>query len=141
MSRNLPNQVLIIIIVLILILGLASAFYLQSIFYPKALGVADFKNGPVTSTPASLTLEITSPDDNLLTFDESLIVGGKTLPKVQILVSTDTADSVVSAKTDGSFSADLALTSGVNEISIIVFDETGDQRELKRTVYYSKEKI
>lgn len=99
------------------------------------------QNGPVTTIPASLTLEVSSPDDDLLTFNPAVIITGKTLPKLNVLVTTETQDLVVESKSDSSFSADLALTDGVNEITIAVFDESGNTREIKRTVYYSKEKI
>src|SRR3989344_3113061 len=143
MSKKLSNKTFIISQLLILILGLAFIFGLNYLMNPasKATKSTTLSDGPVTSTPASLTLEVGSPDDELLVFNSNLIINGKTLPKLNILISSETEDLVVMSKSDGNFTADLTLATGVNEISIVVFDDKGDRREIKRTVYYSKEKI
>jgi len=138
LGMKLPGKTFTISALLILILGLAIIFGLS--YYlnlPKPKGIS-FK--PVTSAPASLTLELNSPDDDLLVFTSSVVVSGKTSPKLPVLVTTASEDLVIEAKADGSFSTDLTLTPGINEITIVTF-ENGEQRELKRTVYYSKEKV
>jgi len=143
MNKQLSNKTFVISQLLILILGLAFIFGLNYLMNPisKAAKSTSLSEGPVTSTPASLTLEVGSPDDELLVFNSNLIINGKTLPKLNVLISSDTEDLVVVSKSDGSFTADLTLSPGVNEISIVVFDDKGDQREIRRTIYYSKEKI
>ena len=141
LTMRLSATTFIISQVLILILGLGAIFGYNLLLNPGAQKPNSFARGPVTNAPASLTLEVTNPDDNLLTFNSSLIITGKTLPKLDILVTTDEEDLVVESKSDGTFSADLNLKLGVNEITIAVFDEVGNTREIKRTVYYSKEKI
>lgn len=104
---------------------------------PKEL----FVNGPVTTTPKSLILNLDQPDENALTFQSSVVVSGQTMPSVDILISTDTDDKVIKSKPDGSFSTVLNLDEGENRISVIVFDSTGDSREQDRTVFYSKEQL
>ena len=143
MNKQLSNKTFVISQLLILILGLAFIFGLNYLMNPisKAAKSTSLSEGPVTSTPASLTLEVGSPDDELLVFNSNLIINGKTLQKLNVLISSDTEDLVVVSKSDGSFTADLTLSPGVNEISIVVFDDKGDQREIRRTIYYSKEKI
>ena len=138
---RLSTTTFIISQVLILILGIGSIFGYNLLLNPKEQKPNSFAKGPVTNTPASLTLEITDPDDELLTFNSSLIITGKTLPKLDVLVTAEDEDLVVESKSDGTFSADLNLKLGVNEITIASFDEAGNTREIKRTVYYSKEKI
>jgi hypothetical protein len=100
-----------------------------------------FKNGPITSEPASLTLEVSSPDDDTLSFDPSIVISGKTAPSSSVLISSFSHDTAIEAKNDGSFSTLLDLAEGVNDIKIYVFDKNGDQREISRSVFYSKEKI
>lgn len=100
-----------------------------------------FYKGPVTTNPKSFTLDLTQPSDDLLTFDEQILVSGKTSPQMQVLISTDTYDLVIESKPDGTFSQSLDLEEGVNNLSVVVFDHKGDTREENRTIYYSKEKI
>lgn len=104
---------------------------------PKAL----FLNGPVTTLPKSLRLDLDQPDQDTLSFSSSIIVSGKTGPQKDILISTDTNDLVIQSKIDGSFSTVLNLDEDINRITVAVFDSTGDSRIAQRTVYYSKEKI
>lgn len=143
MSKSLSTKSFIVSQLLILILGLAFIFGLNYLMNPvgKVAKSDSFSDGPVTSAPASLTLEVGSPDDELLVFNSNLIINGKTLPKLNVLISSEAEDLVVISKSDGSFTADLTLAIGVNEINIVVFDDKGNQKEIRRTVYYSKEKI
>lgn len=104
---------------------------------PKEL----FLNGPVTTLPKSLRLDLDQPDQDTLSFSGSIIVSGKTGPKKDVLISTETNDLVIQSKVDGSFSTVLNLDEGVNNITVAVFDTTGDSRVAQRTVYFSKEKI
>lgn len=97
--------------------------------------------GPVTTAPILLTLEVTTPDDNLLVFDSSYLITGKTSPRTMVLISSETEDKVVSAKTDGAFSINFPLVEGPNKITITAFDQKGEERSLERLVYFSKEKI
>lgn len=97
--------------------------------------------GPVTVLPKSLRIDLGTPDDNLLTFQSSLIVSGSTLPNLLVLISTQSQDSVVESKKDGSFSTVIKLEEGVNNLTVVVFDGSGDSRSMERTIYYSKEKI
>jgi len=110
-----------------------------SIQYQKPKNL--FLYGPVTTLPKSLLLDLGSPDQDTLSFSSSIIVSGKTGPKKDVLISTDTNDLVIQSKPDGSFSTVLDLDEGVNRIIVAVFDSIGDSRVAKRTVYFSKEKI
>ncbi|MCL4365997.1 hypothetical protein M1437_02105, partial [Patescibacteria group bacterium] len=100
-----------------------------------------FLNGPITTLPKSLRLDLDQPDQDVLSFSSSIIVSGTTGPSKDVLISTDTNDFVIQSKTDGSFSTVLNLDEGINRIAVAVFDSTGDSRAAERTVYFSKEKI
>ena len=97
--------------------------------------------GPVTREPSSLILELNTPDDNLLTFDSSLLISGKTQGNTEVLITSLDLDLVTKSRPDGNFSATFSLTEGLNEIKIIPVNTKGEQKEIDRTIYYSKEKI
>lgn len=119
---------------------MASLYYYLNVRYqpssnPYSLGL------PVTSAPKSLRLDLDQPDDDLLTFTKQVIVSGQTGPGMDILISSESYDLVIKSSPEGKFSTIFDLSEGVNEISVVVFDATGDTRSAERTVYYSEEKI
>lgn len=100
-----------------------------------------FEAGPVTTAPKSLLLSLDQPEDNVLSFESSILISGKTSPSKEILLTTSSEDKVIKSKADGSFSDDVNLVEGENKISVVVFDDRGDSRSTERTVYFSKERI
>lgn len=130
------TQFLILISALAFLAGL---FYVLNIQYKKPS--TPFSNGPVTTKPSSFTLDLSQPSDQTLSFNSSILVSGRTLPKIHVLISTETSDDVVQSKADGTFSYTLDLIEGVNSLEVTAFDPSGDFRSVSRTIYYSKEKI
>ena len=146
MTKKLSFKAFVISQVLILITGL---LFVGGLYYmvnssslpgqPKISTLGS--GGPVTKEPASLTLDLTTPDEDSLVFKDSIEFSGKTSPDSQVLITRVDFDVILESKNDGTFSGDFDLEEGVNEIRVVVFDQNGDQKELERTVYYSKEKI
>ncbi len=142
LNKKIPTKHFIFSQILILIIGvafLAGLYYILNIQYHHSTN--PFLNGPVTTLPKSLRLSLDQPDDDSLTFQNSVIVSGQTAPAKDILIFTDSQNMMIQSKKDGSFSTVLNLDEGVNKITTVVFDATGDSRSLERTVYYSKEKL
>lgn len=142
LTKKLSHKQFIVSHLLVLVVGLTflfGLFYILNIQYQKSNN--PFLNGPVTTLPKTLRLDLDHPDDMSLTFESSILVSGKTIPARQVLIFTDSQDLVLTPKNDGSFSVSLNLTEGENRIVAVVFDATGDSRSSERTVFYSKEKI
>ncbi|TSC86873.1 MAG: Uncharacterized protein G01um10147_748 [Microgenomates group bacterium Gr01-1014_7] len=130
------SQILILIVGLALLAGL---YYILNIQYQKPN--KPFSNGPVTTPPKTLRLDLDNPDDDFLSFQSSVIVSGQTGPLKDVLIFTDSQNLIIESKKDGSFSTVLILNEGENKVTAVVFDTTGDSRLVERTVYYSKEKL
>ena len=142
LNKKLTTKQFILSHILILITGLiilAGFYYILNIQYQK--GDRPFLNGPVTTLPKSLRLDLDEPDDNTLFFQVTILVSGKTGPLKEVLISTDSQDLVIKSKKDGSFSTEINLDEGENTVTAVVFDSDGDSKSLERTVYYSKEKL
>lgn len=143
MRKKLSGTTFTIFSASILTLGfifIAVLFYITNIQY-QAPKIYSKYPGPVTVPPKSLRIDLERPDDNSLSFDQSIIVSGRTGPNLDVLVTSDSSDLVIKSKPDGNFSAIINLDEGVNNITVSAFDTTGDNRSVQRTVYYSKEKI
>ena len=142
LNKKLTTKQFIISQLLLLLVGaviLGGIYYILNIQYYK--DNKPFLNGPVTTLPKSLRLDLDQPDDNTLFFQVTILVSGKTEPLKEVLISTDSQDFVIKSKKDGSFSTEINLDEGENTVTAVVFDIDGDSRALERTVYYSKEKI
>lgn len=143
LSKKLSNKQFVVSQILILACGLllvAGLYYLVNVQYPLVSN--PYSQGlTVTTPPKSLRLDLDQPDNDLLTFSETVIVSGQTGPNMAVLISSQSQDLIVKSTPDGKFSFILSLEEGVNEISVVVFDATGDTRSETRTVYFSQEKI
>lgn len=95
----------------------------------------------LTQKPKTLIIDLNQPEADSLSFDSSILLSGKTLPNVEVLVFSDSSDFVIKSKNDGTFTVNLELDEGVNQISVVVFDENGQSKAVERLVYYSKEKL
>lgn len=130
------SQFLILVGGLIFILGLYYILNIQNIS-----PISPFAGGPVTTRPKTLRLDLDQPDDDTLSFQSSILISGKTASRAEVLILTDTQNLVLTSNLDGSFSTVLNLEQGVNEVTVVVFDRSGDSRSLEKSVYYSKEKL
>lgn len=142
LNRKISGKAFIISTMGILVAGLAFLFglyYILNLQYP----VVDrpFELGPVTTGPKTLRLELEQPDEGIVSYQPSIIVSGKSGPSLNVLIFSDTQDTVLKSNPDGNFSTVLNLEEGINQITVEVFDSTGEKKSETRTVYFSKEKI
>ncbi|MBI4130514.1 hypothetical protein HY468_04310 [Candidatus Roizmanbacteria bacterium] len=69
----------------------------------------------------ALTIEVVFPEDQALTHEEKMTVSGKTKPGASVVVTSPTDEMVTNAKDDGTFSAEITLSEGANELFITGF--------------------
>ncbi|MDO8498750.1 MAG: hypothetical protein Q7S44_03110 [bacterium] len=141
MSKVLSMKTFFISMTVIFFFCLGLIIYLYSLVNSKVPNNTLLNSWPVTSKPVSLTLDLSSPGDNMLIFDSTMLVQGKTSPQAVVILSLGRSDQAVEASPKGDFSATLKLREGVNELSVTSFDNLGNNKSLERTVYYSKEKL
>lgn len=142
LTRKISSKVFITSHLLILTFGmifLAGLYYLLYIQYKSPSN--PFLNGPVTNNPKSLRLDLDQPADDSLTFQSSVIVSGQTAPSKDVLIFSESEDLIIKSNSGGSYSTVLNLKEGINTITVVVFDTSGDSRSVTRTVYFSKDKI
>ncbi len=98
-------------------------------------------NGPLTSAPTILSLEIQQPLNDTLTFESSTVISGNTAPHATVLISVGDTNTVIEAQSDGSFSTVVDIEAGINQITIAAFNQTGEEKQVERTVFFSEETI
>lgn len=141
MKKVLSQKAFSISMCLIFLISLGLIIGLYYILYPQVPKENLISSIPVTSEPVSLTLTVTNPNDNSLIFNEDLLISGRASNSSVIIITSEEEDLVIYPKKDGSFSLTYKLTPGINDLTIGAFDETGNNKQEKRTIYFSKEKI
>lgn len=96
---------------------------------------------PVTTSPVSFNLEINSPDDDLLTFDRSIVISGQTTSRASVVISSPEFDTGLETTPNGDFSKVVSLEEGINNLTITAFNNAGDAKSVLKNIYYSKEKL
>lgn len=96
---------------------------------------------PVTTEPISFNLEISNPEDEILVFEDSLVISGTTSPLSTILISVNDEDFGLEASSKSQFSTVVSLQNGLNRLQVTAIDQEGNTKTDQRTVYYSEEKI
>lgn len=140
-DRQLSFKTFLISHFLILTVSIAFISLLAWILYKDNDQLNSQKYNPVTREPISFSLEINNPNDNLLVFDSSIVVSGKTDPLSTILITQNDQTVGVEADSQGNFTKVVTLSVGVNNIYLTAFDTTGSAKQVTRTVYYSEEKL
>lgn len=96
-------------------------------------------NNPVSSESAIIQdpqLMINSPEEDLFTNEEDLIVSGSSTPNSFVVVFVNDKENISSTDESGNFSIKVKLTEGGNLIEINSIDEDGKKISKQRTVIY-----
>lgn len=141
MLKPLPAFVFILFILLVGLVGSGYLATINHILNSNPFQTLTFSKGPLTSEPVSFNLNLTTPEDNSLIFEEDLLIQGTTSPGATIIVSFISDDLSTEANSSGNFSLTATLDEGVNEFTVTSFDTDGNSKSEVRTVYYSEERI
>lgn len=122
------------------LLTIALIFFagLYYILYPERFQPADPNYNPVTKEPVSLFLEITSPEDDILVSDGSLVVSGKTGPNSAVVISNNLEDVGLQSDKNGEFSRVFSLSPGANTLDISVYDTEGNSKSVTKQIYFEE---
>lgn len=96
---------------------------------------------PVTKKPVSLFLEVGTPEDEILVYEDNVLVTGRTGPDSPVIISTQTQDTGFQSGRDGQFSKIIELSEGPNDIKITAFDDEGNLKTVIKQVFYSEEEL
>lgn len=85
-------------------------------------------------------LVINSPEEDLFTNEEELIVSGSGIPSSFIVILVNDVENITNADESGNFSLKVKLNEGGNLIEIDSINEDGKQISKQRTVVYEPKK-
>jgi hypothetical protein len=96
-------------------------------------------NNPIGTQSATIQdpqLVINSPEEDLLTNEEELIVSGSGIPNSFVVIFTNNVENISNTDESGNFSLKVKLIKGGNLIEINSINEDGKQINKQRTVIY-----
>lgn len=88
-----------------------------------------------------VNLNITSPQDELLSESAKITVKGTTNPSAIVAIAYEGGQQLVSADASGNFSAEVALDGGYNLITVTATDKQGNSTSQTLTVTYTTAKL
>lgn len=94
----------------------------------------------ITPTPTP-TLQIMSPLDNSVSFEDNLTLTGKTKPDVWVAIIWEEDEAIIKADESGQFKQEIDLIGGENIIEITASDGQGYQESTEITVIYTTAEI
>ena len=86
------------------------------------------------ATPESSTVAINSPTDGLIQTETKLTVSGSTIANATVLITTQEEEFFTNSDVSGNFAQSIDLIEGANTIAVHVFDESGTQTTVERTI-------
>lgn len=101
---------------------------------PRGLDTAN-ANEPSPANTDTIKVTISSPEDNAFINTNTVKIAGATKIGTTVTVTGGSKDVVSDTNSDGSFALDIPLKEGENNLTITVFDQTGQQKVINKTVY------
>lgn len=94
-----------------------------------------------TPTLAPFFLTIIKPENQSISNTNQIVVSGNTLPNLPVVLIWENGEDIIQSDATGNFDNEVNLISGVNDISVTVYTQSGDQVTKKIGLVYSKEGI
>lgn len=85
------------------------------------------QTGQLTPTPPVTNLIINNPADDFLSNQEKITVSGKANPEAIVVIIYEEGEKILTADSEGIFSAEITLVGGANEIKISAFNSEGEE--------------
>lgn len=129
----------IALLALILVGGGAIASYviLQNAQNEKVSQIS-YTPQPSTAPKADLFLTLLSPADGNVALNETMTIEGKTLPNTVVSFFTDTDAQTAESDAQGNFKGTLALTPGINSLTVSAFGEE-DEKVVSLDIVYNNQ--
>ena len=90
-----------------------------------------------TLTPTPILLKIEKPQDESIVNQEKISLTGKTDSRAILAIFTEKGELIIEADEEGRFETEIELIEGANEITVIAFDEEGNEASQSMTLVYS----
>lgn len=90
-------------------------------------------------TTDNSALSVTSFENNAIVSTNIVKIEGVASPNVTIVITTNLSEKIIQSGHDGTFSQEIEVQPGANEIILTTYDPQGKKTEKKLTLVYSTE--
>ncbi len=119
-------------------LGLIIAFGIWRV--NSAVNVKRTPSASATPMPtAEFGITLAKPENESVIIQNPVTISGITKPGIWVVISTDTKDYLVQAASDGTFTKDINLVSGINQIKVSSLDVSDGTAQANLILVYSTE--
>lgn len=94
---------------------------------------------PSPTQPSQLGITIAKPDNLSVITSNPVEISGLTVPGSWVVISLGENDYIFKSKSDGTFSQEVTLTGGVNQLQVSAVDQKGEISGSNLTLVYSTE--
>ena len=103
----------------------------------------EIKQTEISTTPIvpPISLEIEKPKDESIINEEKTLLIGKTNPRAILAIFTEEDELIIEADEKGRFETEIELVGGANEITVITFDDEGNEASQSMTIVYTTAEI
>jgi hypothetical protein len=142
MDRSLTTKQFITANFMILLLGLLFCagiyVFLHVDIFQKT---ASSQYLPVSKEPSSFSLDVHSPENDILSFEKDIVVSGKTAPRAVVIITLNNQTVGFEASDKGDFTRVIPLEKGPNILAINSFDSQGNSKQITKHLYFTEEKL
>lgn len=92
-------------------------------------------------TPPAFFLKITSPEDESFFNEAKITLAGQTQAGATVVIIAEKGEEIIEAAEDGSFSTQVSLVGGTNEITVTAFGLGGEEESQNLNLVYSTAEI
>ncbi len=135
------KEVIVAIIIGILLGGLVAfgIWRANILFADKKTKPSEVLPTPFEQEISASQLVITQPEDNTVVATDKVTVRGTASKGTTVVILSQAGEYISGVVQDGSFEQEVELIGGANEITVIAYDETGNESKQILTIVYSTE--
>ncbi|MBI3397121.1 hypothetical protein HY045_01445 [Candidatus Woesebacteria bacterium] len=112
---------------------------IEDTFAPQETRSPSSSFGPNATPSGGFGITLAKPDSDDVETQSPVTFTGITQPSTWVVISTDKSDYTFLSAADGSFSQDVKLSPGINQIVLTAFNEKGNSVTKTLNLVYSKE--
>lgn len=96
---------------------------------------------PTTAPAQKFLLTVNRPEDNAISDKEKIEIAGQTSSDATVAIVFTDGEKIIQTDDNGSFSGEITLTGGINQIEITAYDQNNNEATKIINVVYSTSTI
>lgn len=125
---------------LVIIFGIRTANQAVNKITPSETQTAA-KTSPTPIISQEFLLTVNSPEDDSISDKEKIVVSGQTGSGATLAIVFTDGEKIIQADDNGSFTGEITLIGGINQIEITAYDKNGHEVTKTISVVYSTSQI